>query len=159
MYVCACVHVCVCQALTHTHQVKSVVWWATREPCGPIPLRWLALHGGMGNFDWSCATSVSVSASVCIHLCMCVCGGGIGVGVGVHIYVSSCLLCIYGNVCTFMGNGVLVRVCTYCRVCCCIGVFVSLGADNSLDVSVWGYVALSMGAGKCLCCVSERRCM
>ena len=84
----------VCQALTHTHQVKSVVWWATREPCGPIRLHWLALHGGMGSFDWSCATSVSVSASVCIHLCVyeggywCGCGCWcVGVLVGVGVWV------------------------------------------------------------------------
>ena len=84
------------------------------------------------------------------------------IDVFMHVYAYPCVfwfVVIYRNVCALMGNGVLVRVCTRCRVCCCIGVCVSLGADNSLDVSVWGYVAVSTGVGKCLCCVSERRCM
>ena len=47
-----CVRVCLCSvALTHAHQVKSVVWWVSREPYSPIHPHWLALHGGMGNFD------------------------------------------------------------------------------------------------------------
>ena len=95
----------------------------------------------------------------CVHVFVCVLYVLMCLCMYMHIHVSSGLLCIYRNVCALMGNGVLVRVCTRCRVCCCIGVCVSLGADNSLDVSVWGYVAVSTGVGKCLCCVSERRCM
>ena len=99
----------VCQALTHTHQVKSVVWWATREPCGPIHLHWLALHGGMGSFDWSCATSVSVSASVCIHLCVYVGGVLVWVWVLVCGCVGGCKECECKRRCV----DVIVYTCLY----------------------------------------------
>ena len=52
------------------HQVKSVVWWATREPCGPVYLHWLALRGGMGSFYWQYKTYTMVVhvRSATVHL-------------------------------------------------------------------------------------------
>ena len=83
VYKYACVYLCVCVGipiLPNTCQVKSAVWWAPRESCGPVHIHWLALHGGVGNIiNQMRLRSVRVSASVCgvcarVHQCVvCMC--------------------------------------------------------------------------------------
>ena len=87
--VCISMRVCICVCvrvpiLPNTCQVKSAVWWAPREPCGPVHIHWLALHGGVGNIINQmrlcsvrvCASVCGVCVRVCISVwfvCVCVC--------------------------------------------------------------------------------------
>ena len=65
--------------------MKSAVLWALREPCDPVHIYWLALHGSMGNINNHIQLCVVCVLRVCVCVCVCVC---------VHVCVCSIRVCV-----------------------------------------------------------------